>query len=217
LVSALQSEHVASCISRGAPKSFRKFISVFTLVVLVIRELVSVYCHLACGQPYINVCISEGFKSKTGLSRYMRVSIWIGLITLGLGIFLSSLADALIATQTMGPIQTMAGTAASVIFILFSASMLGLGAALIVHWIVGFAAHWKAFFAELILSFAVFFIGIGATIMSGNIWTGLQVFFTFFIASVTLFSLSFISLFGGLAEGIVSIKKYVKKKLKKKR
>jgi hypothetical protein len=144
----------------------------------------------------------------------MRISIWIGLITLALGIFLSYLADAMIQTQTSTTLQTTASLFASVLFVLFSAGMLGIGTALVVHWIIGFGAHWKAFIAEMVLSFATFFMGIGATIMSGNIWTGLQAFFTFFIASMTLFSLSFVSLFGGIAEGIDKVTKYIKKRVK---
>ena len=66
----------------------------------------------------------------------------------------------------------------------------------------------------MILSFATFFIGIGATIMSGNWWTALQVFFTFFIASATMFFLSFDSLFGGISEGIKKTTKYIRKKFK---
>ena len=145
----------------------------------------------------------------------MRVSIWIGLVTLALGIFLSYLADAMIATQAAGAVQTTAVLVASILFVLFSASMLGLGAGLVVHWIIGFATHWKAFIAEIILSFATFFVGIGATIMSGNWWTAAQVFFTFLIASITLFSLSFVSLFGGIAEGFGKVKKYIKKRFKR--
>jgi len=117
----------------------------------------------------------------------MRISIWIGLLTLAIGILLSYLADAMIATQAVGTLQTAASIVATVLFVLFSASMLGVGIGLVVHWIIGFASHWKGFIAEMILSFATFFVGIGATIMSGNLWTGLQVFFTFFIASMILF------------------------------
>ncbi len=145
----------------------------------------------------------------------MRISIWIGLLTLGLGIFLSYLADAMIQTQATGALQTTATLLASILFVLFSASMLGVGAGLVIHWIIGFASHWKAFVAEIFLSFATFFMGVGATIMSGNYWTALQIFFTFFIASITIFSLSFISLFGGIFEGFASIKKYVKKRFRK--
>ncbi len=145
----------------------------------------------------------------------MRVSIWIGLITLALGIGLSYLADAMIQTQAAGVMQTTAALIASILFVLFSASMLGLGAGLVVHWIIGFATHWKAFIAEMVISFATFFIGIGATIMSGNWWTALQVFFTFLIASMTIFTLSFVSLFGGIAQGVQKVTKYVKKKFKR--
>ena len=145
----------------------------------------------------------------------MRISIWIGLLTLAIGILLSYLADAMIATQAVGTLQTAASIVATVLFVLFSASMLGVGIGLVVHWIIGFASHWKGFIAEMILSFATFFVGIGATIMSGNLWTGLQVFFTFFIASTILFLLSFISLFGGVGEGVKKVRKYVKKKFKR--
>ncbi len=145
----------------------------------------------------------------------MRISIWIGLLIFGLGILLSYLADAMIQTQATGAMQTAASTMASVLFVLFSATMLGVGAGLVIHWIIGFAAHWKAAIAEMVLSFATLFTGIGATIMSGNIWTGVQVFFTFFTASLALFILSFVSLFGGMATGIQRVTKYVKKKIKR--
>ncbi len=145
----------------------------------------------------------------------MRISIWIGLVTLALGIGLSYLADAMIQTQASGTLQTTATLVASILFVLFSASMLGLGAGLVVHWIIGFASHWKAFITEMVLSFATFFIGIGATIMSGNWWTAAQVFFTFLIASMTLFLLSFVSLFGGISQGVQKVKKYVRKKFKR--
>ena len=141
----------------------------------------------------------------------MRTSIWTGILTLALGIVLSYLADALIQLQAVGPMQTVASMVAAVLFVLFSASMLGLGAGLVIHWIIGFATHWKAFLAELFLSFAIFFIGLGATIMSRPWWTALQIFFTFLIASTTVFTLSFTSLFGGIAAGIGKIKKYIKK------
>jgi len=145
----------------------------------------------------------------------MRVSILLGLVIFLLGVGLSYLAYSMIQTQAMGPVQTAAVIISATLFIIFSATMLGLGTGLVIHWIIGFATHWKAFLAELILSFAMFFTGIGAAIMGGNIWLGLQIFFTFFIASVTLFSLSFISLFGGMAVGFVKVKKYAKKRFKK--
>ncbi len=147
----------------------------------------------------------------------MRISIWIGLLTLALGIGLSYLASALIQTQAIGTLQTAASLTAAILFVLFSATMLGIGAGLVVHWIIGFASHWKAFAAEIILSFATFFIGIGATIMSRNWWTALQTFFTFLTISVSLFFLSFVSLFGGVTKGFKTITKYIKRKFKQKR
>jgi len=145
----------------------------------------------------------------------MRTSIWFGVIILAFGIFLSYLADALIKTQTAGVLQMTATLVAAILFVVFSATMLGLGAGLVVHWIIGFAMHWKAFIAEMILSFATFFVGIGAAIMSGNWWTSLQVFCTFFIASLSLFTLSFVSAYGGLSQGYKSAKKYLKRKFKR--
>jgi hypothetical protein len=146
----------------------------------------------------------------------MRVSIWVGLVTLVLGIILSYLADALITTVTSGALQTTAVLIAAACFVVFSATMLGIGAGLVVHWVIGFATHWKAFIAEIILAFATFFVGIGATIMSGNIWTGVQVFFTFFVASLTLFSMSFGNLYGGISTGVSKGIGYLKSKFTKK-
>lgn len=142
----------------------------------------------------------------------MRISVWIGIVTLIAGIVLSYLADALIQTVTSGALQTTAVLAASMLFVIFSATMLGIGAGLVVHWIIGFATHWKAFIAEIILAFATFFVGIGATVMSGGLWTGVQVFFTFFIASATLFSMSFANLYGGISTGVSKGFSYIKSK-----
>jgi hypothetical protein len=147
----------------------------------------------------------------------MRVSIFIGLFTLAIGIVLSYMAKSLIAVQTVGTLQTTASIIATVLFILLSASMLGMGAGLVLHWLIGFASYGKAFVAELVISFAVFFMGIGATIMSRNWYTAVQVFFAFFTASVTIFSLSFINLFGSIAAGITHMTKRLKKRFRKKR
>jgi len=147
----------------------------------------------------------------------MRISIWIGLLTFGIGILLSYLADAMVKTQTIGALQTTAATIASIIFILFSATMLGTGAGLVIHWIFGFASHWKAFIAEIIFSVIILIIGIIATIISGNVWTALQAFITFLTASISLLILSFVTMFGGIFEGFTSIKKYIEKRGKNER
>lgn len=142
----------------------------------------------------------------------MRVSIWIGLLTFGIGIFLSYLADAMIKTQTIGAMQTTAATIASIIFILFSATMLGTGAGLVLHWLFNFASHWKAFLAEIIFSVILIITGMIVIIISGNFWTALQAFITFLTASAMMILLSFITIFGGLFEGFGSIKKYIEKR-----
>ncbi len=142
----------------------------------------------------------------------MRVSIWIGTLLLGVGILLSFLADELFLIQAQTPQQTFAAIFATVLFILFSATLMGTGAGLIMHWIMGFVSDVKAFAMEAFLSIAIFFVGIGATIMSGHWMTGLQVFFTFFTASFTMFFFSFFHLFDGMIEGITKIaNKYTKK------
>jgi len=145
----------------------------------------------------------------------MRISIIFGLFTLALGIFLSYLADAMITLRTTTALQTTASIIATVIFILFSASMLGLGIGLVIHWILGFTSNLKAFILKIILSFATLFVGIGAAIMSNNIWTGFQVLFTFLFASIFIFGLSSISLARGLFDNILSFNKYIKKYLKR--
>lgn len=145
----------------------------------------------------------------------MRISIWIGLLTLGIGIFLSYLADAMIQTQTVGTMQTTAAIIASVLFVLVSASMLGTGAALVLHWLFGFAKHWKAYIAEIIFAMVIFLVGLGVTILSGSWWTALQAFFTFLTASMALFFLSFVTMFGGIIKGLLAVKKYVKKRFKR--
>jgi len=145
----------------------------------------------------------------------MRISIWIGLLTLAIGIFLSYLADAMIQTQTTGTMQTTAAIIASVMYILISASMLGTGAGLVLHWLFGFAKHWKAYIAEIIFAMIIFIVGLIVTAFSGNWWTALQAFFTFLTASTALFLLSFITMFGGIIQGILKVKKYVKKRLKR--
>ncbi|TAL56019.1 MAG: hypothetical protein EPN86_02915 [Nanoarchaeota archaeon] len=144
----------------------------------------------------------------------MRSSALIGIIILAAGIFVSYLSDELIATQTAG-LQATATTTAAVIFVALSAALIGVGAGLLVHWIIGFAVHWKAFMAEIIIGFATFFIGIGASLMSGNWWTGMQVFCTFLIASITIFVLSFTTAFSGVKEEVRTVKKGLKKWKKK--
>lgn len=145
----------------------------------------------------------------------MRVSIWIGLPVLALGILFSYLAKAIIQTPAITQLQTAAFITATVIFLLISAIFLGSGAAMVIHWIAGFVRHFKAFVAEIFLSFAVFFVGIGVTIMSRNGWQALHLFFTFLTGSMTLFFLSFISLFGSLKEGFTLWTKRFKKAVKK--
>lgn len=131
---------------------------------------------------------------------------------LAIGILFSYMADSLIALQAVGGLQTAASFISTVLFVLFSAMMLGVGAGLFVHWILSFGRHVMAFVMEFILSFATFFIGLGAALTIGGWWTGAQLFVTFLFASGTMFVLSFVSLFGGVFAGMEKIVKYVKKR-----
>lgn len=155
---------------------------------------------------------NEAFKKHIHLYANMRVSIFIGLFIAALGLFMSYLADELIQTHTYSALQLTAKVFAAVLFVSFSATLLGLGAALIIHWLFGFATSWKAFAAELFLSFATFFVGIGAALVSTPWLTAVHLFFTFFVASCALFIFSFASLFGGIAIGMFTIRRYIRKR-----
>ena len=142
----------------------------------------------------------------------MRVSFWLAVPTLALGVLFSYMADSLIALNTIGGLQTAASLVATVLFVVFSATLLGAGAALFIHWVFSFGNHYLAFAAELFLSFALFFVGLGAALTIGIPWTALQLFLTFLFGSLVLFGLSFVTLFGGFAEGITTVRKYIKKR-----
>lgn len=142
----------------------------------------------------------------------MRVSLWIGLPLFLLGIGFSYLADGIIQTQAATQLQSFAQIFAAVLFVLFSAVLLGTGSALVIHWIFGFGNHWLAWMAEIVFSFALLFTGIGASAVQQNIWTALQIIFTFASSSALLFFLSFVTLFGGFTQGISTILRFFKKR-----
>ena|SRR3989344_3385393 len=145
----------------------------------------------------------------------MRVSIFAGLPMLLVGIGVSYLAKGLIDVQVATQLQSASTTIAAVLFVLLSAVLLGMGAGLVIHWIFTFANHYLAFVSEAILAFGLIFIGIGVAVGSGNVWTGVQAFFTFLTASIVLLLASFVTLFGGITQGIVTILKHVKRRLKR--
>ncbi|MBS3148729.1 hypothetical protein J4219_07635 [Candidatus Woesearchaeota archaeon] len=142
----------------------------------------------------------------------MRISLWLGLPLFLLGVGFSYLADGIIQTQTATQLQTFAQIFAAVLFVLFSAVLLGTGSALVIHWIFSFGNHWLAWIAEILFSFALLFTGIGAAAAQQNVWTALQIVFTFASASALLFFLSFITLFGGFTQGLTAISQYFKKR-----
>ena len=76
----------------------------------------------------------------------MRVSIWLGLPILAIGILF-----AYFAKEIKFVAHDIAGIVAVVLFILLSSMALGVGAALVIHWMMNLVAGWFAFVAELFL------------------------------------------------------------------
>jgi len=143
----------------------------------------------------------------------MRVSIWLGLPILALGILL-----AYFAKEIKFVAHDVAGIVAVVLFILLSSMALGVGAALVIHWMMNLVAGWFAFVAELFLSFALFFIGIGVTAaLVGDMWSALHIFITFLFGSMMLFGLAFVSLFGSVWESGRDVMAVLWKRFQKKR
>lgn len=143
----------------------------------------------------------------------MRVSIWIGLPVLAIGVLLAYFAKEIMYTS-----HEIAGIVAVVLFILLSSMALGVGAALVIHWLMNLVAGWFAFVAELFLSFALFFIGIGVTAaLVGDMWSALHIFLTFLFGSMMLFGLAFVSLFGSVWESGRDIMEVLWKRFQKKR
>lgn len=147
----------------------------------------------------------------------MRASIWAGVVLFGLGLLFSYLARALIKTIVFTPAQKFAAVFAIVLFVLFSALLLGLGLAFLVHGIISFGKHLFAFVLELFLSFAGFFAGIGATIMADNWLSAIHTFFTTLIASCALAALSLAHILGLVAQGTSTVAHYVKKRKTKRK
>lgn len=143
----------------------------------------------------------------------MRVSIWLGLPILAVGILF-----AYFAKEIKFAAHDVAGIVAVVLFILLSSMALGVGAALVIHWMMNLVAGWFAFVAELFLSFALFFIGIGVTAaLVGDMWSALHIFITFLFGSMMLFGLAFVSLFGSVWESGRDIMLVLWKRFQKKR
>lgn len=144
----------------------------------------------------------------------MRTSIFFGIAIFGIGLLFSFLAKSLIHTPAPTMMATFATGLATALFVVFSAIFLGMGAGLILHWLLSFSSNWKAFIASVMLAVVSFFVGIGASIglvaLSG--WTALQAFFTFLTLSFTLFLTSFVNLFGGTIHTYCNIKRLFKKK-----
>jgi len=147
----------------------------------------------------------------------MRASLWIGLLTLLIGVGFFFLGTNLVQTQTTNSSQTVATGFATALFIVFSALFIGIGTALIAHWIFGFFPSGPAFAIETFLGFALFFIGIGITIMNRSPYSALFGFLTFFTISIALFCLAVTRLFGGISSGVHTLTKKIGKKLSRKK
>lgn len=147
----------------------------------------------------------------------MRKSWITGIVLFAIGLLFSFLADSLIKTPAATMIATFASGLATALFVIFSAVLMGLGMGLFVHWLLGFAAKWKASLAGVMLAILSLFVGIGASIglVVSNGWTALQAFFTFLTLSITLFFTSICYLFGTTVDIFGITKKKIKQTIKK--
>lgn len=136
----------------------------------------------------------------------MRWSLLLGVIFFIIGLGFSYLAYSLELSLTSR--SEIAGTIAAVVYALFSSAFLGYGVALLLHWLFEFAGTLRAFLGQLIAAVAIFFTGVGASIMSGELFLGLHIFFTFSAAGLGLLSLSIIHVFGSIGKGVIAISKY---------
>lgn len=141
----------------------------------------------------------------------MKMTFFIGLLLFGIGLGFSYLTDGIIQAQTNTALQTTSTLIASILFLSMSGIFLGIGAALLLHWVLSFGHPLKAFAAELFFSVAVFFTGLGVTFTADNTWTALQAFFTFSVAAISIFIVSFSNFFGGAIRGAQQSLKYAKK------
>ena len=139
----------------------------------------------------------------------MRISIIIDAILFAIGILFSFLADALIGLPAQSVLEISAANFGAVLLVIISAALMGIGAGLILHWIIGFSKKITASIASLLLCGTALFIGIGASIgfiaLSG--WTALQAFVTFITLSCVLFISSFVLFFSGFYRGIETLRK----------
>lgn len=147
----------------------------------------------------------------------MRASIWAGLIATAIGLGFLYLAQGIAGVLAVGDKQGIAAGFALALFLLSSASFLGSGIALLLHWVSGFTKPWNALFIDLLCSVLVFLGGIVGAIISTSWIAGLHSVLTGFVACVFLISLSTIHLFGSILEGLTHIKKAVIKKWRKKK
>ena len=137
----------------------------------------------------------------------MRWSFVLGVLLFAIGFGFSYLAyslDLSIASR-MG----VATSIAAFFYVLFSSVFLGYGVALLLHWLFEFTGSMRAFFGQVIFAIALFFAGVGASIMSGEMFLGLHVFFTFATAGIGLLCLSFTTVFGTVGRGFFVLGKYL--------
>lgn len=139
------------------------------------------------------VAQGEGFKNIAALANCMRQSILIGIVVFSAGMIIAKSA----AELHQGRIIIGA-----YLVLVISSLLIGTGAGLTIHWLLGFAKKWKTAIAEIVISFAALFVGIGAAVMSQNVWKATQVLIAFVFASLTIMMMSPISLITGLKQFI---------------
>src|SRR3989344_52360 len=103
-------------------------------------------------------------RMGTGRIATMRPSLITGIVFFLIGLVFSVLANGLLDTESPHLTAVYATSIATIIFVVFSALFLGMGAGLIIHWIIGLNHTWKAGAANVVIAGIAFLVGIGGTI-----------------------------------------------------
>ena len=128
----------------------------------------------------------------------MRIPIFFSMLVVALGLLLSFVAKKLFGLHFVVKSASFSSIFAAILLVLFASFLIGLGAGFFIHSIIQLIKPFPAFLSGLCTGFALFFIGVGITLMSKDWWFAVQYFSIFVVASLSLFALSFISFFGGI-------------------
>lgn len=117
----------------------------------------------------------------------MKIVGIVGLIFLLIGVGFFWLTNSIIMTPSLGGSAVVVTHVAKLLFMFISSSFLGVGAGLLIYWILQYGKALSSAVFSVTLSFATFFGGMGASIALRELWLSTHVFLTFTFLSVTLF------------------------------